>query len=49
MDTWNRLTNLRVGGGDQKGLAKNHICIYVKPMDTDSNVVKARGGGAGDW
>ena len=38
-------------GGDWKRLAKEHICTYAKPMDTDSNVVKAgdRGRGMGAW
>ena len=46
MDTWNRLTAVR-GRRDWKGLAREHICIYVKPIDRD-NVVKAgRGEGQG--
>ena len=46
MDTWNRLTDLRGqvgGGGDWKRLAKEHICVYARPMDTDNKVVKAVG------
>ena len=26
-----------------KRVAKEHICTYAQPMDTDNNVVKARG------
>ena len=29
--------------GDWKRLAKQHICMYAKPMDTDDKVVKAQG------
>ena len=35
------------GAGDWKRLAKEHICIYAKPMDIDNTVVKLGGGGAG--
>ena len=44
-----KLTDLRGEGseGDWKRLAKEHICIYAKPMDTDNNVAKTRGGS--DW
>lgn len=35
----------RVGSwGDWKRLTKQHTCIYIQPMETDNNVVKARGG-----
>ena len=46
MDTWNRLIDLRVEGveRDWKKLAKECICIYSKPTDTDNNAVYARGG-----
>ena len=44
-----KLTDLRGEGseGDWKRLAKEHICIYAKPMDTDNNILKAGGGGLG--
>ena len=32
------------GWKDWKRLAKEHICIYAEPMDTDNSVVKAREG-----
>ena len=54
MDTWDRLIDLRgeKGEGDWKRLAKEHICIYAKAMNTDNNVVDVRGLGgeqAGPW
>ena len=43
-----KLTDLRGEGseGDWKRLAKEHICIYAKPMDTDNDAVKAGAGAA---
>ena len=40
-----KLTDLRGEGseGDWKRLAKEHICVYARPMDTDNKVVKAVG------
>lgn len=35
------------GWGDWTSLAKEHTFIYAKPMDTDNNIMKAGGGGAG--
>ena len=48
MDTWNRLIHFRGGGDhreDWKRLAKEDICIYAKPMDTNNDVVKGGGWG----
>ena len=49
MGTWNRMTDLRgeEGEGNWKKLAKEHICIYAWPMDTDNNVMKGGHGGGG--
>ena len=45
----NRLTAVgRRGWGDWKNLAKEHMCVYAKPMDTDSSVVQAGVGGMGE-
>ena len=60
MGTWNRLIDLRaeVGRGDWKRLAKKHICIYAKPMNTDNKVERVgvlglggggKGRGDGEW
>ena len=51
MGTWNRMTDLRgeEGEGNWKKLAKEHICIYAWPMDTDNHVVKARVGVGAGW
>ena len=34
--------------GDWKRLAKEHICIYAEPTDTDNNVVVKASWGAGN-
>ena len=43
--TWNRLPALR--GKTSRGTAREHLCVYTKPINTD-HVVKTRvGGGLG--
>ena len=54
MDTWNRLTAVREERRERKrdwmkegeGIGQEQICMNAQPMETDNNVVKARGKGA---
>ena len=49
MDTWNRLTDLRAGGGLEE-MNQEFICIMHGPSHGQSTAAwrKARGGGMGD-
>ena len=49
MMRWDLFWGCKVGSKIGTIFAKEHMCIYAKPMGADSNAVKARVGGGAWW